>query len=335
MESSRVFEQLSQIWQKIPQKKLSSLVTLVLIFYCANMVATMVWQAVPVTQDKGSFIAVQAGAASQNQSQRTQLDVSSLLRLNLFGDESKQPEVVKPVVTNTDAPKTRLNVTLTGLVADNSSSVSETSVAIIESAGNQATYGIGETIDGTRAVVDQILLDRVILAVSNRYETLMLEGIEYSTTIPGSADEMVDATSKLAATQIVNQPQREAERKPATSPRVAPKKMDKRADVELSRSLREQREELFSDPKKLMDYIRIRPDRSGGQLRGYKLTPGKDPSLFNKVGLKHNDLAININGYDLTDMQQALSVMRELRSMTEANITVLREDTPVEIILAL
>lgn len=331
MESSRFFEQLNQFWQKVPQKKLSSLVTIVLLIYCANMVATMIWQAVPVNANKGKIVMVGNTSANSANTTRNQIDMSPLLQLNLFGDESKQPEVIKPVVTNTDAPKTRLNVTLTGLVADNSSSVSDTSVAIIESAGNQSTYGIGETIDGTRAKVDQILLDRVILAVSGRYETLMLEGIEYSTTIPGSADEMVDATSKLAESQIIKSPA--ADKRPAT-PRP-PKKMDKRADVELSRTLRKQREELFTDPKKIMDYIRIRPERRGGQLLGYKLTPGKDPSLFKQVGLKHNDLAININGYDLTDMQQALSVMRELRSMTEANITVLREDTPVEIILAL
>ncbi|MDO6720457.1 type II secretion system protein GspC [Psychrosphaera sp. 1_MG-2023] len=333
MESSRFFEQLNRFWQKVPQQKLSILVTIMLLLYCANMVANMVWQLVPVSPSKGQFVTVSGIKSNATTQQASQLDMSALLKLNLFGDESKVPEVVKPVVTNTDAPKTRLNVTLTGLVADNSSSTSQTSVAIIESAGNQSTYGIGETIDKTQAKVDQILLDRVILSVSGRYETLMLEGIEYSTTIPGSADEMVDETSKLADSQIIKGTARPTVKRPKV--KATPKKMDKRADVELSKSLREQREQLFSDPKKLMDYIRIRPDRKGGELRGYRLTPGKDPSLFKQVGLKHNDLAVNINGFDLTDMKQALSVMRELRSMTEASITVLREDTTVEIILAL
>ena len=97
----------------------------------------------------------------------------------------------------------------------------------------------------------------------------------------------------------------------------------------------EQREQLFDDPKQLLDYINISPKREAGQLIGYRLRPGKDPSLFERAGLKHNDLAININGYDLTDMQQALSLMRELRQLTEANITVLRDGSPVQIILAL
>lgn len=334
MESSRFIEQLNQFWQKIPQQRLSSLVTILLLLYCANMVANMVWSLVPANGDQGKIITATGMTSSKSAQSQSQLDMSSLIKLNLFGDESREPEVVKPVVTNTDAPKTRLNVTLTGLVADNSSSTSSTSVAIIESAGSQATYGIGETINSTRAKVDQILLDRVILSVSGRYETLMLEGIEYSTTIPGSADEMVDATSKLADSQVIKNNQVVNKPQPKR-PRPVAKTMDKRADIELSRSLREQRKQLFSDPKKLLDYIRIRPVRTDGSLRGYKLSPGKDPSLFKKVGLKHNDLAIVINGYDLTDMQQALSVMKELRSMTEANITVLRNDTPVEIILAL
>jgi len=330
MESSRLLEQLNQYWQKVPQQTLSKLVAFLLVLYCAHLVSNIIWQMVPTESEQGALVVPHKQASNQSQS-KSELDVSRLLRINVFGEENKKAEAPKPVVQTKTAPKTRLNVTLTGLVADNSSNVSPTSVAIIESSGGQNTYGIGDKIDGTQAKVDQIFIDRVILLVSGRYETLMLEGIEYSTTVPGSANEMKDGTAKKIAAQTKVSSSKKSDNRNVSRPKT----MDKRADIELSQSLREQREQMFEDPKKLMDYIRIRPFRQKGELKGYRLTPGKDPSLFKKVGLKHNDLATNINGYDLTDMQQALSVMKELRTMTEASITVMRDDSPVEIILAL
>ena len=84
-----------------------------------------------------------------------------------------------------------------------------------------------------------------------------------------------------------------------------------------------------------MDVIRIRPHKEQGELKGYRLSPGKDAALFKQVGLKRNDLAVSINGNDLTDMQQALAVMAELKTMTEATITVERQNELIDIILAL
>ena len=50
---------------------------------------------------------------------------------------------------------------------------------MIANRGTQATYGINEEIEGTRAKLKAVLIDRVIIDNSGRDETLMLEGIEY------------------------------------------------------------------------------------------------------------------------------------------------------------
>ena len=124
-------------------------------------------------------------ANTQSSQTSSKVDLSSLLGLHLFGEEGKVEAPKPKVVVNQNAPKTRLNVTLTGLVADSSDPISSTtSVAIIESKGGQNTYGIEDKISGTRASIYQIFVDRVILLVSGRYETLMLDGIEYSTKPP-------------------------------------------------------------------------------------------------------------------------------------------------------
>ncbi len=316
MDSSQVLEQVNIKVRNLPHKVLSKYVTLALIIYLAYFVASMVWQLVPVNKSHGRITSVNAIQSAS--STHSVVDLSALLQLNLFGEEGKV-EAVKPKPNlNKVAPKTRLSVTLTGLVADSSDPVSATSVAIIESSGGQNTYTIEDKISGTNASIYQIFVDRVILLVSGRYETLMLDGIEYSTSPPSYAEKKAETVATVS--------------KPAEKSRS---RLDKRKDMELAKSLRQQRAELFSDPKKLLDVIRIRPYKPQGKLQGYRLSPGKDAKLFTQVGLKRNDLAISINGNDLTDMQQALAVMAELKSMTEATITVVREEELIDIILAL
>ena len=323
MDSSHILEQVNLKVRNLPHKVLSKYITLALIIYLAYFVAAMVWQFIPLENSMGritSTMPVQVTKLNAN------IDLSSLLKLDLFGEEGKVAvEKPKPNL-NKAAPKTRLSVTLTGLVADSEDPLSPSSVAIIESSGGQNTYTVDDKITGTNASIYQIFIDRVILSVSGRYETLMLDGIEYSTTPPSYASNtsVTTKTDTTKAKASVNQPEKKG--------RV---KLDKRQDMELAKTLREQRQELFSDPKKLLDVIRIRPYKQQGELKGYRLSPGKDAKLFSQVGLKRNDLAISINGNDLTDMQQALSVMAELKTMTEATITVVRQDELIDIILAL
>ncbi|GHB77965.1 type II secretion system protein GspC [Psychrosphaera saromensis] len=325
MESSRLFEQLNTFAGKLPHQQLSKIVTVTLLIYCAYLSADLIWKLAPTSSEYGR-VTISASSMTQGSSATSnKVDLSDLLSINLFGDLKKKAVIKPQQKTDQPAPRTRLNVTLTGLVADSSDTTSKTSVAIIESAGKQDTYGIDEKIHGTPASVHEIRIDRVILFVSGRFETLMLDGIEYSTSVPGSENK-VDRDEQTVDQEI----------NPVKDDKPLKKeRLDKRENLELSRSLRAQRETLFDDPKKLLDVIRIRPYRKSGELKGYKLSPGKDGKLFTEVGLKRNDLATSINGYDLTDMQQALSVMKELRSMTEATITVVRNDTSIDIILAL
>ena len=325
MESSRLFEQLNTLTGKLPHQKLSKIIAIILLVYCAYLLADLTWRFVPTTSDHGT-VSIQSSAKISNSISNNRVNLSDLLSINLFGDLKKKV-VDKPTPkTDQPAPKTRLNVTLTGLVADSSNATSPTSVAIIESSGGQATYGIDEKINGTAASVHEILIDRVILYVSGRYETLMLDGIEYSTSIPGSENKAQHQQNRQTVNQNNKSSINEARKK---------ERLDKRENLELSQSLREQREILFDDPKKLIDVIRVKPFKKNGELQGYKLSPGKDRKLFTEIGLKRNDLATSINGYDLTDMQQAFTVMKELKSMTEATITVVRNDTEIDIILAL
>ncbi|HAG38464.1 MAG TPA: type II secretion system protein GspC, partial [Pseudoalteromonas sp.] len=103
------------------------------------------------------------------------------------------------------------------------------------------------------------------------------------------------------------------------------------ADPDVKEAIIETREELLSEPGKLFDYIRVSQAMSDGELIGYRLSPGKEPALFKQMGLQNNDLAVAINGYQLTDLQQAMAAINELRNTSDATITIERDGEQIDV----
>src|SRR5690554_2363369 len=98
-----------------------------------------------------------------------QVDLSQVQALHLFG----QKGATTAQATTTNAPVTTLNIRLVGVTASNNPNLS---AAIIQQGSEQSTYIPGDTIRNSRAVVQEIYSDRVMLEHNNRLETLWLEG---------------------------------------------------------------------------------------------------------------------------------------------------------------
>ena len=103
----------------------------------------------------------------------------------------------------------------------------------------------------------------------------------------------------------------------------------KTTEIDLNREL------LVEDPGKLLDYINISPVRDGNLIKGYKVNPGKKPELFEEAGLQADDLVIELNGVDLTDITQALGLMKEFPTMTEMSLTVDRDGELNELFISI
>lgn len=309
--------QLEQYWhqlQKIPLNKFRLILNLLLCILLAWLLAKLSWQLLPEPKQSDVITppAIQLSTTGNNK-----VNLSSLVSFSLFGKakpaEQEKPE---PVAVVTEAPKTKLNVKLTGLVAI--SDDPNQGSAIIESRGSEATYTIDDQIEGTKAVLKQVLHDRVLIQQAGSYETLMLDGMEYT--------KIAQANAGLGRSD-------ESYEEP-TSNNFAPS-VDPMAPLEMSELLVAQREELIAEPMKFFDYIRVSPQRREGQLVGYRLTPGKDPALFNQLGLQANDLAIEINGVRLDDMQQAMAVINGLREAKEATIKIQRDGETTDVVVNL
>ncbi|MBO2618525.1 type II secretion system protein GspC [Shewanella algae] len=289
----------------IPQKPASSAVFWLLMLFVLYLMAQISWKLIPTGKPTANWTPTPvSGTQSQN------VDIGTINGLALFGKKdasSTKPKSEPAAEMITDAPKTSLSILLTGVVA---SSAEQKGLAIIESQGSQETYSLGDKIKGTSASLKEVYADRIIITNAGRYETLMLDGLQYTTQSQANA-QLQQARSGGDVTKV------------------------DRRDADIGRELVASRDELLADPSKITDYLAISPVQKDGEVQGYRLNPGKDAGLFKDAGFQPNDLAKSINGYDLTDMSQALEVMGQLPDLTEVSVMVEREGQLVEIMFSL
>lgn len=273
------------------QRHVSKILAGILIAMTGWTLGQVVWLTQP---QKNEIVAWQSPVIAGGQSNNKQgLSLAGLQAMNLFGvyNENKAKLVVKAPVVQ-DAPKTRLNLVLVGAVASSNPSAS---LAVIANRGQQATYGLGEEIEGTRAKLKAVLVDRVIIDNEGRDETVMLEGLEYK--------KLGDSTSHAPASSTIakNNP-------PDTDEQLA-----------------QIREEITADPQKIFQYVRLSQVKKDEQVIGYRVSPGKNPQLFQSVGLQDGDIAVQLNGNDLTDPAAMGKIFNSISELTELNLTVERD----------
>lgn len=263
------------------QKQLHTIVVVLLSLYLIAFAAKLVWRIIPEPQLSATPTVSRAPVISSPSGQNG-VNIAKIQQLNLFGNAAAKP--AEPVAEVTDAPETRLNLTLTGVVA---SSEQEAGTAIIENRGSQTVYGLGEKIEGTNATLQKVYNDRVIIKNGVRNETLMLDGIDY------------DEANRRREMQARNRPE--------------PEELEEDT-VELSDEALEATAALRERPANFTDFISISPKTEEGQLIGYQVSPGKEPELFKSAGLQAGDVITQINGLDLTDLQQSQEALSELRN---------------------
>ena len=297
----------NQLWLQLVkhQGSINKLIVVLLSLFLLAYGAELTWRLLPEPQNDNMPISLNTTVKTSSGSNNVKLDLLAVKKLNLFGDLTAQPTVVENK-TVTEAPVTKLNLTLTGVVS--SSNINE-GAAIIENRNQQQTYGLGEKIDGTNATLAEVYVDRVIIKNGPAKETLMLDGVDYS------------------------RPQAQA---PAQSGKVFP--VDSHENEErrtLSSEAVQATRELQQAPANFTDYINIAPHRVEGELKGYKVAPGKNPSLFKSAGLENGDVITELNGLDLTDMQQSIEAMNTIRQAESIQMTVDRHGELLTIYLDL
>lgn len=204
-----------------------------------------------------------------------------IIDLHLFGRVDVEPTPAPEDVA--DAPETRLDLTLRGVLATGER---ETARAIIQvGSGDEESFGIGATV--TRgAVIREIRPDRVLLEREGRLETLRLP-----------REELPEAVERARASSGGGR-------------------------EELAWRLSQYRRELVQDPQQAMELLRVQPVSEDGRLKGYRLTPLKEKELFRQAGLRPGDVLKSVNGMALSDPTRMGEVMRELSTADRLVLTV-------------
>lgn len=283
-------------------RRLPLVVAFLLTILLAQTLAVLTWDLLPRPELEetpaslmGSTAVRRAGAKQQNQ-------IRQISQWHLFGQVQKTAVKTKAKVI--DAPETRLNLKLRGVLASSDPTIARAIIA--DGKGMEDAYAIDEDLPGN-AVLKEIYADRVILEYRGRLETLKLpkeSKINVGIATSGSSGR-------------TNGVQRTANTLPTTSIN----------DVQTSRLLRQYREALINEPQSLMNLLQAAPvtDADTGKLKGYRIRPGKDKKLLGKFGLKSGDVVTAVNGVALDNPIKALEIMRDLSTASSVSLNVERK----------
>lgn len=181
------------------------------------------------------------------------------------------------------APETRLSLSLLGIL---SNSVPERSRALIASSdGAEKPFAIGDdVISGVS--LQAIFADRVVLSRGGTLETLRLN--KDAPSQGGAPSTPITPVGGDATTQMIG--------------RI--------------------RDEVLTDPSRASQYIRVQPANVNGQLKGFRVYPGRERQPFNQIGLRPGDLVTSVNGIQLDDTQKSLQMLTELGKASSVTLTV-------------
>ncbi len=267
------------------------LANLLLLAALAASLAQLTWRLWPVAEE--AVPAVVAPIASGGSTPAAP-GLKSVAALHLFGSAEQAPVAAAPV----EAPDTRLNLELRGVMATESSELAR---AIIAAKGSEETlYKVGDSLPGG-AALHAIHADRVILRRNGRFETLRLP--------KESSGALATPVPAAAAPHIGGSPAQES----------------------LADSLRVYREKLQSNPQELVSLARIQPVMAEGRIKGYRVSPNKERLLFNRLGLRSGDIITEINGISVSDSARMGDLFRELSSAQRLSVGLERRGQPTTI----
>ncbi len=280
-------------------------VTLLLVLMLAYSLAQLTWLLLPVgSVDDNDLLSSPSDSRGTPVTEKPVAAVN-LASLHLFGTAAEKKG--KAAVTE-DAPDTRLRLILRGVFAATDETMAR--AIISEPGGEEKYYAVGSDLPGG-AVLREIAADRVILQTrAGRMETLRLP-------------KEFGGSGRVARSRVSTR----TDRKPNAANRIRPRIS--------AAELRDYRDKMLSNPQELVGLIRTRPVRENGQIKGFKLFPGKDRALFNRLGLRTGDVIISVNGMELSDPASGLALLGQLSGATEMSVVVERRGQRQTVTLSL
>ena len=262
-------------------KLLPAPIALLLIIACSYILAQISWSLIP--GEPGETAPTSRSGMTNNAQIITGNNYRHIADAHLFGEYQKAPSnnVTK------DAPETRLNLVLKGVLAATPMKLASAIIAKGKN-GKEDIYAIDDKVSS--ATVKEIHPDRVILLRSGQLETLRMPN---------------DSSADMLKANTSNRPQSIRRSSPG-------------------RALSDIRKNILKNPTSFGKYAIPIPYKENGKLRGYRLKPQGDNSLFETVGIEPSDVILAINGVSLSSPTEGLKALRTLQKAKQVNLTILR-----------
>jgi general secretion pathway protein C len=284
--------------EKLLSKQLPVGLALILVLLTSWRAAEFTWSLIPAP-DIQKTSQLQGAISSTPTTQRNNNELDNVAKLHLFGVAGA---VKTPKKIDTKAPETRLNLTLHGVFVGDEAEKGE---AIIGTSGNvQKYYKVGNAVM-SGVTLEAVFSDRVVLLRNGRSEVLRFPKVSQSRAIPTSGSSQRSNRSTRSSSQVG----------------IGPGSAGGRDLKKYSNLLRE-------EPLKVFEYIRFVPVKSREGMKGYRILPQKNRELYNQLGVRPSDLVTAVNGISLSNDQEAMKLIDQLKDAQNIQVEIVRNGKP-------
>jgi general secretion pathway protein C len=299
----------------------------VLVFWLIASIWRAGWSFFPEARPLPTAEIVNPIAAANLSTSRVSVDIDALVAAQLFGEPgtmvsaealaaasgrpsamSEEEAAVALAGIEDGAPQTRLPLVLRGVVASSEAGLGQ---AVIEHRNLQDLYQVGDELPvDTEVVLAKVLPDLIVIDNKGRYEVLRLF----------EAGDLTRQNTQSQSRSGVQRTPGAAANMPARSITL---------DGDAAELAAQYRDRLYRDPQSLADVVRVTAVREGGDLRGYRVDPGRASSEFTALGFQAGDVVTAVNGMDLSDPANTVRLYQSMRSAQEASFELLRKGESV------
>lgn len=295
--------------RRVPISVWRTAIVVIAVIWLVHSAARLIWLLLPEPNLPQPPVVAQTVESEVATAVSYSVDLAALQEIQLFGVASAEIEVptepTEPEVSE-NVRTTNLNLDLVGVMA--SSSESE-SFAAIAQGSNQELYQIGDVLPGGNNVkLSKIFSDRVIINNGGEFEALWLYSDE---DFVGGRPTTYNNASRPTVSRSQREDDGEQEAQAVTRSIAA------------------------SEVESISDVVRFSVHREGGQMVGFRIRPGRDAELFNRLGLQANDVVTTVNGIPIDSAQAIRDNYQQLKSATTADLEIKRGEERVFVTISL
>lgn len=289
------------------QTTLASVSTWALIGALGYATALLVIELLPATTQNSAV--AQPLTAKTNANANADSLPQKIVEAHLFGIEASRATPTPEATPPKEAPKSRLNVKLAGIMSTNDPKIGH---ALIGGGRVDKVVAVGEKIE--RATLEEVYPRYVVINNGGKRERIELPK-------PALANAGSASVSRNAA--------------PATSSASTPPSSGGVDISQLPQTPGALRDYMVRNPSTMQQLMDVRPFRQNGRVVGYKLNPKQDASLMRNFGIEPGDVVVSLNGVKLDNQRRGLKALRQLVTAQQVDMTLLRNGAEIPVSISL